>query len=154
MFTEKDEFWMRQAMELADVAAASGEVPVGAALVLNGEMIGQGYNRPISTHDPTAHAEVIALREGAAKLHNYRLLGATLYVTLEPCLMCVGAMVHARIQRLIYGAADAKTGAVISAVKSLDLPFLNHRIEYEGGLLAPMCGARLSRFFQERRLNK
>jgi tRNA(adenine34) deaminase len=149
-----DVFWMQRALALAKTASQSDEVPVGAVLVLNEEIIGEGHNQPIQAKDPTAHAEMVALRAGATTLNNYRLVGGTLYVTLEPCLMCVGAMVHARIKRLVYGARDAKTGAIVSRMQALDLPFLNHRIDYQGDLLAPQCGALLSHFFQEKRLGK
>ncbi len=151
MFTARDEYWMQQALQLANVAAAAGEVPVGAVLVLDDAMIAGGYNCPISARDPTAHAEMIALRKGAEKIGNYRLVNATLYVTLEPCLMCAGAMVHARIKRLIYGAADPKTGVIQSRESVFDKPFLNHRVDYAQGLLAEQCGRVLSQFFQERR---
>lgn len=151
MFTKDDEYWMQQALELAEQAAKAEEVPVGAILILDNEVIGEGYNRPISLADPTAHAEILALREGARKLNNYRLCDTSLYVTLEPCLMCVGAMVHARIKRLIFGAKDPKTGAVVSVVQALDFPFLNHKVTHAGGLLANECGILLSQFFQARR---
>ena len=142
---------MREALALAAEAARAGEVPVGAVVVKDGRVIGRGYNRPVSTADPTAHAEVVALREAAAAEGNYRLPGCELYVTLEPCPMCVGAMVHARIARVVYGARDPKTGACGSIA---DLPALaqwNHHGRFEGGLLAEECGAVLKRFFSERR---
>jgi tRNA(adenine34) deaminase len=142
---------MQRAFVLAEQAAMQGEVPVGAVIVLDGKIIGEGYNSPITLQDPSAHAEIIALRQAAATLGNYRLLHATLYVTLEPCIMCTGAMVHARIQRLIYGAADAKAGAIVSRAKTLDHTFLNHRVEYAGGLLAEQCGLLLSDFFRAKR---
>lgn len=151
MFSPRDQYWMRQAISLAKEAVAQQEVPVGAVLVLNDELIGAGSNKPISTNDPSAHAEMLALRTGAEKLGNYRLLHSTLYVTLEPCLMCVGAMVHARIKRLVFGASDPKTGAVMSVANMLDLPFLNHRVDYAGGLYADECGELLSQFFAARR---
>ncbi|RDI44821.1 tRNA adenosine(34) deaminase TadA [Aquicella lusitana] len=151
MFSERDNFWMQRAIQLAETAALQGEVPVGAVLVLNDEVIGEGYNCPISHADPTAHAEIVALRSGAKKLQNYRLPNATLYVTLEPCLMCAGAVVHARIKRLVYGAADPKAGAIVSMATVLNEPFLNHRVQHEGGLLAETCGHLLSQFFQARR---
>lgn len=146
-----DHHWMQQALELAKSAALAQEVPVGAVLVLDNQLISTGANSPITTHDPSAHAEIMALRAGAKAIGNYRLLNATLYVTLEPCLMCVGAMVHARIKRLVYGAADPKTGAVVSVAKMFDLPYLNHRVEYTGGVMAEECGAVLSEFFAARR---
>lgn len=151
VFKEDDDHWLQQAILLAEHAASIGEVPVGALLIYQNEIIGSGYNRPIATHDPTAHAEMIALRESALKLGNYRLLNTTLYVTLEPCIMCAGAMVHSRIKRLVFGAMDLKAGAIVSKAKVLDQPFLNHRVEYAGGLLAEKCGHLLSSFFKERR---
>ena len=151
LFSERDTFWMQQALLLAAHAAQQNEVPVGAVLVLDDQVIGEGYNCPISKHDPTAHAEIIALRQGAEKVGNYRLVNSTLYVTLEPCLMCAGAMVHARIKRLVYGATDLKAGAIVSMARALDKSFLNHRVDHAGGLLARPCGEILSRFFQERR---
>jgi tRNA(adenine34) deaminase len=143
--------WMQYALKLAECAQEEGEVPVGAVLVLNDEIIGEGWNRPIAAHDPTAHAEIMALRAGAEKIGNYRLNATTLYVTLEPCVMCAGAMVHARIQRLVYGASDPKAGAVQSVFNILDSTRLNHRVEYAGGILPDECGAMLSRFFEARR---
>lgn len=151
MFNERDEFWMQQALALAALASQAGEVPVGAILVRDDELIGSGYNSPITLHDPSAHAEIIALRAGAEKIRNYRLLNTTLYVTLEPCFMCAGAMVHARIKRLVYGAMDAKAGAIVSKSQVLDHAFLNHRVEHQGGLLAQPCGKLLSDFFAARR---
>ena len=142
---------MREALSLAAEAAAAGEVPVGAVVVKDGVVVGRGFNRPISSHDPTAHAEVVALRDAARRLANYRLTGCELYVTLEPCAMCVGAMVHARIARIVYGARDPKTGACGSI---MDLPAqgnFNHHGTFEGGVLAPECGDLLRRFFAERR---
>ncbi|MHA0855017.1 tRNA adenosine(34) deaminase TadA, partial [Serratia nematodiphila] len=124
-----DEYWMRQALQLALRAQEEGEVPVGALLVLDNQVIGEGWNRPIGRHDPTAHAEIMALRQGGAVLQNYRLLNATLYVTLEPCVMCAGAMVHSRIRRLVYGAADEKTGAAGSLVHILRHPGMKHQVE-------------------------
>jgi len=151
MFTTRDEYWMQQAFQLAKMAAEADEVPVGAVLVLDDAIIADGYNCPISTRDPTAHAEIIALRKGAEKIGNYRLVNTTLYVTLEPCIMCAGTMVHARIKRLVYGAADPKAGAIQSKAQVLDKPFLNHRVVYAGGLLAEQCSQMLSRFFQDKR---
>ena len=142
---------MQQALALAEQAAREDEVPVGAVLVLDDQLIGSGYNHPIAKSDPTAHAEIAALRAGAEKIGNYRLLNATLYVTLEPCTMCAGAMVHSRIKRLVYGASDPRAGAVQSMEQVLDKPFLNHRVEYAGGLLAAECGEILSWFFKEKR---
>lgn len=149
-----DEYWMRQALSLAQRAQEEGEVPVGALLVLDNQVIGEGWNRPIGRHDPTAHAEIMALRQGGAVLQNYRLLNATLYVTLEPCVMCAGAMVHSRIRRLVYGAADEKTGAVGSLVDILRHPGMNHQVEIVSGVLAEECAATLSHFFRMRREQK
>src|SRR3990172_6761493 len=143
-----DEHWMRQALALAERARDEGEVPVGAVLVLNDEIIGAGWNRPIAAHDPTAHAEIVALRAGAARLNNYRLCDTTLYVTLEPCVMCAGAMVHARVARLAFGATDPKAGAVGSVFDILAAPALNHRVSYQGGVLAQECGELLTSFFR------
>jgi tRNA(adenine34) deaminase len=146
-----DEGFMRHALELARRAQGEGEVPVGAVVVLDEKIVGEGWNRPISGADPTAHAEMQAMRAAAAKLRNYRLLGATLYVTLEPCAMCVGAMFHARIRRVVFGAADTKTGAAGSTVNLFDERRLNHHALVEGGVLAAECGALLSAFFASRR---
>ena len=146
-----DEYWIRHALKLAERVQQEGEVPVGAVLVQNDEIIGAGWNRPIAAHDPTAHAEIMALRAGAEKLGNYRLNDTTLYVTLEPCVMCAGAMVHARIKRLVFGASDPKAGAIKSAFNILDSGRLNHRVEHMGGILSEECGAMLSRFFEARR---
>lgn len=148
---ERDQFWMQCAIQLAKKAAEQDEVPVGAVLVLDDQIIGEGWNRPISTQDPTAHAEVIALRQGAEKIKNYRLVNSTLYVTLEPCVMCVGAIVHARVQRVVFGAFDPKTGAVSSVYQLGGKNQFNHRVEYCGGLLANECGELLKKFFQARR---
>ena len=146
-----DEIFMRQALELAGQAAAAGEVPVGAVVVKAGRVIGRGFNRPITSNDPTAHAEIVALREAAAAEGNYRLPGCELYVTLEPCAMCVGAMVHARIGRVLYGAADPKTGACGSIVDLPAIAHWNHHGVFSGGILAAECAAALRRFFAERR---
>jgi tRNA(adenine34) deaminase len=143
--------FMRAALELAAEAAKRGEVPVGAVVVKDGAIIGRGFNRPITTADPTAHAEIVALREAAAALGNYRLTGCELYVTLEPCAMCVGAMVHARLARIIYGASDPKTGACGSIVDLPGLATFNHHGTFVGGVLAEECGSVLKRFFAERR---
>lgn len=151
MFSEHDIFWMQHAIHLAEIAAKQEEVPVGAVLVLEDKVIGEGSNRPIGNCDPTAHAEIIALRAGANNLNNYRLVNSTLYVTLEPCIMCVGAIVHARIKRLVFGAFDPKAGAIHSAFQLLDTNKLNHRVEYAGGLLEESCGKILSEFFKARR---
>ena len=142
---------MRAALELAAQAAQLGEVPVGAVVVKDGAIIGRGFNRPITSSDPTAHAEILALRQAAAALGNYRLPGCELYVTLEPCAMCVGAMVHARVARIVFGAPDPKTGACGSIVDLPGLATFNHHGRFEGGLLAEECGGVLKRFFAERR---
>ncbi len=146
-----DEDWMRYALQLAERADEEGEIPVGAVLVLDNKIIGEGWNRPIGRHDPTAHAEIAALRQGGETLQNYRLLGATLYVTLEPCIMCAGAMVHSRISRLAYGASDFKTGAAGSLIDILGHPAMNHKVEVTAGVLAETCSSRLSDFFRRRR---
>ena len=142
---------MRHALALAARAQAAGEVPVGAVLVKDGAVIGSGWNHPIGAHDPTAHAEVAALRAAAQALGNYRLTDTTLYVTLEPCAMCAGALVHARVKRLVYGAADPKAGAAGSVFDIARAPALNHRLEVEGGVLAEECGRLLREFFSHRR---
>ena len=146
-----DQHWMQQALMLAERAAAAGEVPVGAVLVGGEDCIAEGWNQPIGRHDPTAHAEVVALRAAGVSQANYRLTGTTLYVTLEPCLMCVGAIVHARVQRLVFGACDPKSGAVTTCVHGFDLPRLNHRVESTGGVMAEECGDLLKAFFRNRR---
>jgi tRNA(adenine34) deaminase len=146
-----DEDFMRHALGLARRAQEEGEVPVGALVVLDEKVIGEGWNRPISASDPTAHAEIQAMRAAAGTRKNYRLLGATLYVTLEPCAMCVGAMFHARIRRVVYGAADLTTGAAGSAVDLFSQKNLNHHALVQGGVLAAECGALLSGFFASRR---
>jgi tRNA(adenine34) deaminase len=143
--------YMQQAIALAEQAAAQGEVPVGAIIVKDGEIIGKGSNTPIDTHDPTAHAEIIAMRDAAQRIGNYRLIDCTLYVTLEPCAMCTGAMQHARIKRVIYGASDAKTGACGSVVNLMAETKLNHHAAVEGGVLADECSSLLSEFFKARR---
>lgn len=151
MSAPDDAVFMRRAIELAREAEAAGEVPVGALIVRDGEIVAEGFNRPISTHDPTAHAEMVALRAAAARLDNYRLLGTTLYVTLEPCAMCAGAMVHARVQRLVYAAGDPRAGAAGSIFNVVQNPALNHRLEVVPGVLAEECGSMLRNFFVQRR---
>jgi len=146
-----DESFMRLALELASHAAELGEVPVGAVLVLNGEVLGRGCNRPVSAHDPTAHAEIQALREAAQRVGNYRLPGTALYVTLEPCIMCAGAIMHARVRRLIFGASDPKTGACGSVVDPFREARLNHHTQVRGGVLGDACAALLRDFFAARR---
>ena len=148
---ERDSHWMQHALHLAEQAAEQDEVPVGAVVVLNEEAIGEGWNQPISSCDPTAHAEIIALRDAAQRIGNYRLTGATLYVTLEPCLMCAGAMIHARIGRLVFGASDPKRGAVNSTTHAFETQGLNHRVTFTGGVMASACAARLHDFFRARR---
>jgi tRNA(adenine34) deaminase len=145
------EEYMREALVLAAEAAQAGEVPVGAVVVKDGRIVGRGSNRPIRSSDPTAHAEIVALREAAAALGNYRLPGCSLYVTLEPCAMCVGAMVNARLARIVYGARDPKTGACGSIVDLPALAHWNHHGTFEGGMLADECGALLRGFFAQRR---
>lgn len=146
------EHWMRRALELADIAAAQDEVPVGAVVVRDDEVLGEGWNQVITTSDPSAHAEIVALRAAANRAGNYRLPGATLYVTLEPCAMCAGAMVHARIAQLVYAAAEPKAGVICSRAQLLDESWLNHRVAWEGGVLAEESTARLQQFFKARRL--
>ncbi|MBA3034547.1 MAG: tRNA adenosine(34) deaminase TadA [Gammaproteobacteria bacterium] len=146
-----DSDFMGMALELARQAATLGEVPVGAVIVQDGTVVGRGFNQPIGRHDPTAHAEVMALRDAAARLGNYRLPGCTLYVTLEPCVMCAGAIMHARIERVVYGARDPKTGAAGSVVDLFAEDRLNHHAEVVSGVRAAECGALLSGFFAARR---
>jgi tRNA(adenine34) deaminase len=146
-----DEAFMRTALALAAQAEALGEVPVGAVVVKDGRIIGQGHNRPIGDHDPSAHAEIQALRAASAAESNYRLAGCTLYVTLEPCVMCAGAMMHARLARVVFGASDPKTGACGSVINLFADARLNHHAQLQGGVLAVDCGERLSRFFAARR---
>ena len=142
---------MREALGLASEAEAAGEVPVGAVVVMGGEIVGRGFNRPISTHDATAHAEVVALRDAGKRIGNYRLAGAELYVTVEPCVMCVGALMHARIATLIYGTPEPRTGAIESTMRAQELPAFNHRFTVVSGILAAECRAKLQAFFRERR---
>lgn len=148
-----DSYWMEQALVLADKAAASDEVPVGAVVVLDGEVIGRGFNQPISGCDPTAHAEIMALRDAARRLGNYRLPGATLYVTLEPCSMCAGALVHTRIKRLVYAASEPKAGVAASRAAFFQSDFLNHRVLVTGGVMAEAAADKLREFFRQRRLS-
>ena len=142
---------MREAQREAREALAAGEVPVGAVVVLDGRLVGAGFNQPIGRADPTAHAEIVALRVAAREVGNYRLTGATLYVTVEPCVMCVGAIVHARVGTLVYGASEPKAGAVRSAMRALDHPALNHRVEVIEGVLDEECGQIMQDFFRDRR---
>ena len=147
----EDQRWMRLAIGLASHAAARGEVPVGAVLVHESAICGEGWNGPIGSCDPTAHAEIVAIRDAAGRRNNYRLLQSTLYVTLEPCVMCVGAMVHARIERVVFGAPDPKSGAVGGSIDLSAAPGFNHRIQFDGGVLALRCGELLREFFRDRR---
>lgn len=146
-----DEEWMRHALRLAQRAEDQGEVPVGAVLVQEERCVAEGWNQPIQTNDPSAHAEIVALRHAGRRLRNYRLLDTTLYVTLEPCVMCMGAIAHARVRRLVFGAYDPKRGAVCHALQLSDAPFLNHRLEWTGGLLERPCSELLTDFFKARR---
>ena len=142
---------MRAALEQAFEAARQGEVPVGSVVALDGAIVGRGFNQPIGTHDPTAHAEIVALRDAGTRLGNYRLTGGTLYVTIEPCQMCVGAMIHARIARVVYGTREPKAGAIESAMRAHEHPAVNHRMAAEGGVLEAECRALIQGFFEERR---
>jgi len=142
---------MHEALVEAQRAADRGEVPIGAVVWLDGNIVGRGCNQPISSGDPTAHAEIVAIRDAAVHVGNYRLTGATLCVTIEPCLMCVGALVHARIGTLVYGAAEPRTGAVVSTVQGLDLPGHNHRVAVRGGVREDECRALIQAFFRSRR---
>jgi tRNA(adenine34) deaminase len=149
--TGVDEQFMRAALALAGDAARAGEVPIGAVIVRDGVIIGRGHNQPVAASDPTAHAEIVALRDAARQAANYRLTGSTMYVTVEPCLMCVGAMVHARIATLVFGALEPKAGAVESTQRAHEHPALNHRLTVAGGVLAAECGQLMREFFRERR---
>jgi len=149
--TKNDELWMEEALRAAQRALEAGEVPVGAVVVCDDQIVGRGWNRNITDSDPTAHAEIVALREAGAALGNYRLSNCELFVTIEPCAMCAGAIVHARIKRLVYGADDPKAGAVQSAMQVLNHPQLNHRVEIRGGVLAGRCAELLQTFFKNRR---
>ena len=151
MQAQLDRQFMQEAIEQAKLAALAGEVPVGAILVRDGQVIGRGFNQPIGNHDPSAHAEMLALRTAAQDVANYRLPGATLYVTLEPCVMCSGAMLHARIDRVVFGAPDPKTGAAGSVLDIFASKQINHQTQVEGGILAEECGQILRDFFRERR---
>lgn len=150
--SELDTKWMRHAIELARRGSEQDEVPVGALIVQGDKIIGEGWNQPIGKHDPSAHAEIVALRVAGQSLKNYRLLDTTLYVTLEPCVMCAGAIIHARVGRVVYGANDPKAGAAGSVVNIFAEQKLNHHVKVEGGLLAEECGELLSRFFKNKRL--
>ena len=146
-----DEYWMREALAEARRANEAGEVPIGAIVVRDGELLGRGYNRPIGAGDPTAHAELEALRAAARQANNYRLPGSVLYVTVEPCLMCAGALIHARVERLVFGTLEPKTGAVVSADRVLEGPAVNHHVDVTGGVLAQDCARLLTTFFAMRR---
>lgn len=149
--TDKD--FMAAALRLAEAARARGEVPVGAVVVLDGTIVGEGFNQPIGSNDPTAHAEIVALRDAARRVQNYRLPGAVLYVTIEPCQMCVGAMIHARIARVVYGTREPKAGAIESAMRAHEHPSLNHRMEAVGGVLEAQCRELIQDFFRDRRVS-
>lgn len=146
-----DNYWMTQAIALANKAALIGEVPVGAIVILDNKIIGKGFNQPISTCDPTAHAEIIALRDAAKNINNYRICEASLYVTLEPCTMCAGAMIHSRIKRLIYGAAEPKAGVINSQRNLLEAPYVNHKIAVVTDVCGNECSEIISKFFAKRR---
>lgn len=148
---ELDRQFMQQALEQANLAALAGEVPVGAVLVRNGQVISKGFNQPITHHDPSAHAEMLALRQAALSEQNYRLPGTTLYVTLEPCVMCAGAILHARVERIVFGATDPKTGAAGSVLDVFSSKQINHQTTAEGGVMGEECGQLLRDFFKERR---
>jgi len=149
-----DEYWMQQAIELARKAASEDEVPVGAVIVKDNQLISEGWNQPIQKHDPSAHAEMMAIRNAGQSLENYRLIDTTLYVTLEPCSMCVGAMIHARVKRLVFAAYDAKTGAAGSAINLIHEPLHNHKLEVVGGVLEAECKQLLQDFFKKKRKKK
>lgn len=153
-FSAQDEHWMRRALAVAAEGADAGEVPVGAVIVLDGQLLGEGYNAPIAAHDPTAHAEIRALRAACLAQGNYRLPGSTLYVTLEPCAMCAGAIVHARVDRVVFAATEPKAGAVFSTQRFFEMPQLNYRVVAEGGLLADEASELLRSFFARRRAEK
>jgi tRNA(adenine34) deaminase len=146
-----DRQFMQQALEQAELAALAGEVPVGAVIVRNGVVVARAFNKPITNHDPSAHAEMLALRDAALSEENYRLPGTTLYVTLEPCIMCAGAMLHARVDRIVYGASDQKTGAAGSVLDVFSSKQINHQTVVEGGVMTEECGQLLRDFFKERR---
>jgi tRNA(adenine34) deaminase len=146
-----DEYWMQEALELARQAGQLGEVPVGALVVRDGEKLGAGFNQPLSSHDPTAHAEIMALRAAAASMQNYRLPGTTLYVTIEPCTMCLGAMIHARVGRLVFGAREPRAGVVCSHFRLPDSEIYNHRMTWEEGVLAEEAAVLMQDFFRQRR---
>ncbi len=146
-----DAAWMERALEQAQLAALAGEVPVGALVIRQGEIIGQGHNRNLLDNDPTAHAEIVALRQAAARVGNHRLIGCTMVATIEPCSMCAGALIHSRIARLVYGATDPKAGAAGSTIQVINHPSLNHRMEVTAGVLAEKCSEILQQFFRQKR---
>lgn len=146
-----DERWMREALALAKQAGEAGEVPVGAIMVRGGEVLGRGFNQPIRTCDATAHAEIVAIRDASQFCNNYRLPGTTLYVTIEPCTMCLGAMIHARVERLVFGASEPRAGAVVSQAALIDAGHFNHRLSFTHGVLADECSTLLQDFFRSRR---
>ncbi len=148
--TEAD-LWMREALSEARKAEAEGEVPIGAVILINGKIVGRGHNSSIRSHDPTAHAEILALRHGSRSMRNYRLPGSVMVVTIEPCVMCVGAMIQARVETVVYGAADPKAGAIDTHFNLANAPLLNHKIEVISGVLEEECGAALRAFFEARR---
>ena len=148
---DEDEYWMGQALVQAEQAYACGEVPVGCVIVRDGNLLASGYNSVISSADASAHAEIVALRRAGAQIGNYRLVDASLYVSLEPCMMCVGAMVHARIRRLIFAAREPKAGAVCSRCEALNFDHLNHQVQWQGGVMSQQASELLSHFFRERR---
>lgn len=150
-FTSEDMKWMQRALELAEHAESEGEVPVGAVIVRDDVMLAEGWNQPVMSHDPSAHAEMMALRAAGLVEKNYRLLNTTLYVTLEPCVMCAGAIIHARVDRVVYGATDPRVGAAGSAFALLGSAKFNHLVQVEGGILESECGGLLRRFFRARR---
>lgn len=152
--SDSDQKWMRHALKLAAKAASLGEVPVGAVLVKDGEFVSEGWNQPIKGNDPTAHAEIIAIRQAAEKMANYRLPDTTLYVTIEPCSMCAGAIVHARISRVVFGAYEPRSGAAGSVINLLQNKQFNHQVELTSGMLAEECAQVLKEFFRQRRANK
>lgn len=148
---DEQEKWMRRALELAREAQDAGEVPVGAVVVRGGELVGEGFNQPLSTHDPSAHAEIMAMRDAGQRLGNYRLSGCDLYVTIEPCVMCTGAMIHARVRQLCFGATEPRSGAIVSHFGLHDRSELNHRMMVRGGVLEVECGTLIRDFFRARR---
>ncbi|MFT5839568.1 MAG: tRNA(adenine34) deaminase [Flavobacteriales bacterium] len=154
MSNKQDEYWMQYALQLADNAQQQGEIPVGAVLIKDNQIVSEGWNQSIRLHDPSAHAEMMAIRNAGKKLQNYRLVGSCLYVTLEPCTMCAGLLIHSRIRRLVFGASDFKTGAVGSLYNLLGDNRVNHHIEVKGSVLAQECGDKLSAFFKLRREQK